>query len=51
MSNLQHEIASNNAQVNDADDNVQRKELVDNLLDTVSGGGGWLNISWSRALD
>lgn len=43
MSKLQHEIVSNNAQVNarlmDTDDKKkQRRELVDSMLDNISGG-------------
>ncbi|MBC8946815.1 MULTISPECIES: XyeA family cyclophane-containing RiPP triceptide [Xenorhabdus] len=51
MSKLQREIAENKAQVTNSDKNkTQSKELVDNLLDTVSGG--WVNAfaNWSKAL-
>lgn len=51
MSKLKLEIASNNAELIDADDKKeQRKELVDSLLDTVSGG--WVNgdVTWTRRI-
>lgn len=52
MSKLQHEIALNNTQLKDVDDKKeQRRELVDNLLDAVSGGGGWGNISWTNFIN
>ncbi|MBP2169601.1 putative rSAM-modified RiPP (XyeA family) [Erwinia toletana] len=51
MSKLQHEIASNKARLNNADDKkAQRKILVDSLLDTVSGG--WINAfaNWTKRI-
>lgn len=50
MSKLQREIASNKTQLINADDKkVERKVLVDSLLDTVSGG--WVNAfaNWTFA--
>lgn len=49
MSKLQREIASNKTQLINADDKkVERKVLVDSLLDTVSGG--WVNAfaNWTK---
>lgn len=49
MSKLQREIASNKTKLNNADDKrVERKVLVDSLLDTVSGG--WVNAfaNWTK---
>ncbi|MCC8379401.1 MULTISPECIES: XyeA family cyclophane-containing RiPP triceptide [unclassified Xenorhabdus] len=51
MSKLQREIAENKSQIVNSDKNkTQRKELVDGLLDTVSGG--WVNAfgNWSKSL-
>ncbi len=50
MSKLQREIASQKSYLENRDDKkAQRKELVDSLLDTVSGG--WINAfaNWSKA--
>ncbi|AYA41837.1 putative rSAM-modified RiPP, XyeA family [Xenorhabdus nematophila] len=50
MSKLQREIAANKAQLSHEDKKkTQHKELVDSLLDTVSGG--WINAfgNWERA--
>lgn len=49
MSKLQREIASNKTKLINADDKkVERKVLVDSLLDTVSGG--WVNAfaNWTK---
>ncbi|SFN73191.1 XyeA family cyclophane-containing RiPP triceptide [Xenorhabdus japonica] len=51
MSELQREIALNNAQViNSSEKKQERKELVENLMDSVSGG--WINVfaRWNRAI-
>ncbi|WP_340617663.1 XyeA family cyclophane-containing RiPP triceptide [Xenorhabdus entomophaga] len=51
MSKLQREITENKAQITNSDKKkAQRKELVDGLLDTVSGG--WVNAfaNWSKSL-
>ncbi|CCP02667.1 hypothetical protein BN439_1599 [Erwinia amylovora Ea644] len=51
MSKLQREITSNKAQLVNADARkMQRKVLVDSLLDTVSGG--WVNAfaNWTKRI-
>ncbi|CDH04253.1 conserved hypothetical protein [Xenorhabdus bovienii str. oregonense] len=51
MSKLQREIDLNNAQViNSSEKKQERKELVENMMDSVSGG--WLNVfvRWDRAI-
>ncbi|MDE9427560.1 XyeA family putative rSAM-modified RiPP [Xenorhabdus bovienii] len=51
MSKLQREIALNNAQVIKTSEKKQeRKVLVENLMDSVSGG--WVNVfaRWDKAI-
>ncbi len=51
MSKLQREIALNNAKViNNSEKKQERKVLVENLMDSVSGG--WVNVfaRWDKAI-
>ncbi|CDM92155.1 conserved protein of unknown function [Xenorhabdus bovienii] len=51
MRKLQREIALNNAKViNNSEKKQERKVLVENLMDSVSGG--WVNVfaRWDKAI-
>lgn len=51
MSRLQSEIALNKVQVKSTDaQKAQRKELVDGLLDSVSGGWVKAFVNWPKRL-